>query len=294
MVPCPEWSRCASRSITGIPAMPSGRSLPQYAGRELPVSYVEKTANAARWGYCPVGCVSGMRARGESGQQHLQRNTERHRPTARHTSEYSDPIFQRAECRTAVQALFSRNLETQQTPHASIDQSGLHPFRSRRNATHGRSSDYANPSGQAKKSAISLRPKTIFSLSCRITTNLKNMNPFQPASKRRTFRKIYWSVLALLGWALTACLDPSGLTITVDTDQIDMGRSVRVQAKYTPVAGDTTRVMLMPYVNGKRWGAHEFPDSTGQALVPVAAAQSGTCTDRRCRRPLRHHPVVRI
>ena len=96
-------------------------------GRELPVSYVEKTANAARWGYCPVGCVSGMRARGESGQQHLQRNTERHRPTARHTSEYSDPIFQRAECRTAVQALFSRNLETQQTPHASIDQSGLHP-----------------------------------------------------------------------------------------------------------------------------------------------------------------------
>ena len=50
----------------------------------------------------------------------------------------------------------------------------------------------------------------------------------------------------------------------------------------------------MPYVNGKRWGAHEFPDSTGTSTVPVAAAQSGTCTDRRCRRPLRHHPVVRI
>ena len=132
-------------------------------GRELPVSYVEKTAMLLLDGGIALwDVVSGMRARGESGQQHLQRNTERHRPTARHTSEYSDPIFQRAECRTAVQALFSRNLETQQTPHASIDQSGLHPFRSRRNATHGRSSDYANPSGQAKKSAISLRPKRFF------------------------------------------------------------------------------------------------------------------------------------
>lgn len=96
-----------------------------------------------------------------------------------------------------------------------------------------------------------------------------------PSPKRRTFRSIYYAVLVLVGAAVTACSHRSDLSISVDTDQIEMGRSVRVQAKYTPAAGDTNRVMLMPYVNGKRWGSHEFPDSMGNALFLLPLPNPG-------------------
>jgi hypothetical protein len=99
----------------------------------------------------------------------------------------------------------------------------------------------------------------------------------------------------LVVWAVTPCLSlgvpgsagaqasspegphsPAGLRptvrIQVDTARVGMGRTVKLDATATfpdgrPAAGS----LLLPSVDGKRWGAHEFADDRGRArfLLPL-------------------------
>lgn len=56
--------------------------------------------------------------------------------------------------------------------------------------------------------------------------------------------------------------------ISCDHEQVEMGRAVCVTAK---VSGEATRQILLPYVNQRRWGAHERPDAAGEArfILPL-------------------------
>ena len=65
--------------------------------------------------------------------------------------------------------------------------------------------------------------------------------------------------------------DPT-VRIEADCARIGMGRSVEIRVAATwadgrPAAGH----LLLPYVNGKRWGAHEYADAQGRAtmLLPL-------------------------
>jgi hypothetical protein len=51
-----------------------------------------------------------------------------------------------------------------------------------------------------------------------------------------------------------------------------MGRTVVVTAAFAPAAGESPeRYLLLPYVNGRRWGSHERPNREGRAefLLPL-------------------------
>jgi len=89
----------------------------------------------------------------------------------------------------------------------------------------------------------------------------------QSAVATRNLRWLHMGVDATMGQT-----EPSGaavrdLAITVDSRTVGMGRSVSIQARASdqngkPVSG----VMLYPFVNRKRWGAHELTDAGGQAV----------------------------
>lgn len=71
---------------------------------------------------------------------------------------------------------------------------------------------------------------------------------------------------------LGSCQKGPGISIEADLEKVGMGRSVTVEAVYTPAAGQSAEeVVLFSYVNGRRWGSHEFPDEEGRAvfLLPL-------------------------
>lgn len=91
------------------------------------------------------------------------------------------------------------------------------------------------------------------------------------------FRRV--GTVLLLGSALfwAGCSDSNGVRIKTDVDGTEMGRTVKVTAKYTPTGGlAASDVVLMPYVNGRRWGSHEFPDSSGKAVLMLPLPNVGT------------------
>jgi len=62
------------------------------------------------------------------------------------------------------------------------------------------------------------------------------------------------------------------LTIKVDKSSIPMGRSVKLTAHLNLKPGESANdYLLLPYVNNRRWGSHERPDSNGDAtfLLPL-------------------------
>ena len=62
------------------------------------------------------------------------------------------------------------------------------------------------------------------------------------------------------------------LEISIDSSEIKMGQNVVVTAKFTPPSGKKYKdFILLPFVERKRWGAHEFPDSNGLAtfMLPL-------------------------
>jgi len=62
------------------------------------------------------------------------------------------------------------------------------------------------------------------------------------------------------------------LTIKVDKDSIIMGRSIILTAHLNVKAGNLAKDwLLLPYVNQRRWGSHERPDSSGNVtfLLPL-------------------------
>ncbi len=67
-------------------------------------------------------------------------------------------------------------------------------------------------------------------------------------------------------------LSKEPITVKTDKDSIDMGRSVMVTAHINFKKGESPKdILLLPYVNQRRWGSHERPDSNGNAtfLLPL-------------------------
>ena len=69
-----------------------------------------------------------------------------------------------------------------------------------------------------------------------------------------------------------------GLTVRIEADcpRIGMGRSVEIHVAATwadgrPAAGR----LLLPYVNGKRWGGHEYADAQGRATMILPLPNPG-------------------
>ena len=62
----------------------------------------------------------------------------------------------------------------------------------------------------------------------------------------------------------------SPIRIEIDRDQVEMGRTIMVDAvleSHDPAVS----MILLPFVNGKRWGSHEFADEQGGAsfIIPL-------------------------
>jgi hypothetical protein len=95
-------------------------------------------------------------------------------------------------------------------------------------------------------------------------------------SKRKII-PIQWRViivgLMLFCYACTGkILKKDSLTIEINKDSVPMGRSVLVTAHLNVKHGSITKdYLLLPYVNQRRWGSHERPDSNGNAtfLLPL-------------------------
>jgi hypothetical protein len=60
-------------------------------------------------------------------------------------------------------------------------------------------------------------------------------------------------------------------TIQVERDVVPMGGILRVEAQVSP----TQPVLLLPYVNGRRWGSHERPSSDGRAVFYLPLPEPG-------------------
>ena len=85
--------------------------------------------------------------------------------------------------------------------------------------------------------------------------------------------KIVISGLFLFCFACTGnTLQNNSITIKVDKDTVPMGRSIILTAHLNLKSGDLAKdYLLLPYVNQRRWGAHERPDSSCNAtfLLPL-------------------------
>ncbi len=75
---------------------------------------------------------------------------------------------------------------------------------------------------------------------------------------------------------ITASAADLSISVRVNTSRIGMGRTVELQAQArradgAPAAG----WVLLPYVNGQRWGAHETADSRGRATFHLPLPRVG-------------------
>jgi hypothetical protein len=84
--------------------------------------------------------------------------------------------------------------------------------------------------------------------------------------------------LAVACGIILACLSCNGklskesITIKTDKDSIAMGRSIMVTAHINLKSGESPKdILLLPYVNQRRWGSQEHPDTNGNAtfLLPL-------------------------
>lgn len=90
--------------------------------------------------------------------------------------------------------------------------------------------------------------------------------------------------------AMTICAAPARATdppegdaairlavrIEADRKRVGMGRSVTVEAAVArPDGVPAVGCLLLPYVNGKRWGAHDFADEAGRAAFHIPLPNTG-------------------
>ncbi|MDD3107991.1 MAG: hypothetical protein PHV49_02115 [Alistipes sp.] len=101
----------------------------------------------------------------------------------------------------------------------------------------------------------------------------------EPQHPERLRRFRCYAGTLLLSLLCCAGCTSSALKIHADRSAVEMGRSVTltVQAVSTPDL-PLSQMMLMPYVNGQRWGAHEFPDSLGRATLLIPLPNVGEAT----------------
>lgn len=65
------------------------------------------------------------------------------------------------------------------------------------------------------------------------------------------------------------------IKIEAEIDQIEMGRSLKVIATISPGKGDPGVYLLLPFLNGKRWGAHEWVDQRGKSIFILPLPNPG-------------------
>jgi hypothetical protein len=79
-------------------------------------------------------------------------------------------------------------------------------------------------------------------------------------------------MILIAGILLPSCIErppQTPVVLTVDKDHISMGHNVILQATIKQIPDEP--MILLPYVNGRRWGSHEFADGEGRAtfLLPL-------------------------
>jgi hypothetical protein len=83
-------------------------------------------------------------------------------------------------------------------------------------------------------------------------------------------------LVLLCGLTFPSCLTRSPNTpvvIEIGTDHVPMGSTIEVVASIKPVTND--QMILLPYVNGRRWGSHEFADAEGRATFHIPLPNPG-------------------
>jgi hypothetical protein len=93
--------------------------------------------------------------------------------------------------------------------------------------------------------------------------------------------KLFFRLTVAWGIIL-ACLACGGklsneiISIKTDRDSIAMGRSVMITAHINLKSGESSKdILLLPYVNQRRWGSHEHPDSNGNAIFLLPLPNPG-------------------
>ncbi len=89
------------------------------------------------------------------------------------------------------------------------------------------------------------------------------------------------SILAGIFLACASCTGAGStngtLTFQTDQDSVLMGKSVMVTAHLNTAKGQSASdYLLLPYVNQRRWGSHERPDSNGNATFLLPLPNPGT------------------
>ena len=91
--------------------------------------------------------------------------------------------------------------------------------------------------------------------------------------KFKSFFRLTVACSILLGcFACGGKLSKEPITIKTDRDSVAMGRSIMVTAHINLKSGVSPKdILLLPYVNQRRWGSQEHPDSNGNAtfLLPM-------------------------
>ena len=97
------------------------------------------------------------------------------------------------------------------------------------------------------------------------------------------FLSMLWiALMCAIVITFSACnhmtLQKDSLTIKVDKDSVPMGRSVTLTAHLTlKSGGPASDYLLLPYVNQRRWGSQERPDSSGNVTFLLPMPNPGKC-----------------
>lgn len=77
-----------------------------------------------------------------------------------------------------------------------------------------------------------------------------------------------WGMMSvLLAWGIAGIAQAATISISVNRDNVEMGRDVTVEASVVDAQGQPgAGWLLVPYVNERRWGSHESTDAQGKAV----------------------------
>jgi len=76
----------------------------------------------------------------------------------------------------------------------------------------------------------------------------------------------------LAGCAVAAAAAPAAprLELRAAAERVGMGRTLQVEAQLQPLPGNAAQGwLLLPYLDGKRWGHHEYSDAEGRAVFRI-------------------------
>lgn len=107
--------------------------------------------------------------------------------------------------------------------------------------------------------------------------NHESISEHKSNTGRKNLDALLFPVMLVTLALLSGLLQPScvgtspgtPVVIEADRDRVLMGHTVMVQARLKKT--QTDKLILLPFVNGKRWGSHEFADANGRAtfLLPL-------------------------